>query len=60
MSGGNPGSQTRTSSSRQPRRRASVPATDLTLAPLIVLTLIAAALIAAGLSGFRHRDLATD
>ena len=37
-----------------------VPATDLTLAPLIVLTLIAAALIAAGLAAFRHRDLATD
>jgi ABC-2 type transport system permease protein len=35
-----------------------VPATDLTPAPLIVLTLIAAALIAAGLTGFRHRDLA--
>jgi polyether ionophore transport system permease protein len=37
-----------------------VPATGLTLAPLIVLTLIAAALIAAGLAAFRHRDLATD
>jgi ABC-2 type transport system permease protein len=37
-----------------------VPATDLTLAPLIFLTLIAAALIAAGLTGFRHRDLQTD
>jgi ABC-2 type transport system permease protein len=37
-----------------------VPATDLTLAPPIVLTLIAAALIAAGLAAFRHRDLATD
>ena len=37
-----------------------VPATELTPAPLIVLTLIAAALIAAGLAAFRHRDLATD
>jgi ABC-2 type transport system permease protein len=37
-----------------------VPATQLTLAPLIVLTLIAAALTAAGLVAFRHRDLATD
>jgi len=39
---------------------ADVPATDLTLAPLIILTLIAGALIAAGLAAFRHRDLATD
>jgi ABC-2 type transport system permease protein len=37
-----------------------VPATQLTLAPLIVLTLIAAALTAAGLVAFRRRDLATD
>jgi ABC-2 type transport system permease protein len=37
-----------------------VPATDLTFAPLIGLTLIAAALIATGLAAFRHRDLATD
>jgi ABC-2 type transport system permease protein len=37
-----------------------VPATDLTLAPLIVLTLIASALIAVGLTAFRYRDLATD
>ena len=37
-----------------------VPATDLTLAPLISLTLIAAALIAAGLAAFRHRDLQAD
>ena len=37
-----------------------VPATDLALSPLIVLTLIAAALIATGLGAFRRRDLATD
>ena len=36
-----------------------VPAADLTLAPLIVLTLIAAAFIAAALAAFRLRDLAT-
>jgi len=38
---------------------AQVPAADLALAPLIVLTLIAAALIAAGMAAFRHRDLVT-
>jgi ABC-2 type transport system permease protein len=37
-----------------------VPATDLALAPLLVLTLIAAALIGAGLVAFRRRDLATE
>ena len=37
-----------------------VPAADLTPAPVIVLTLIAAALAAAGLAAFRRRDLATD
>jgi ABC-2 type transport system permease protein len=34
-----------------------VPAAGLDVVPLIVLTLIAAALTAAGLAGFRHRDL---
>jgi ABC-2 type transport system permease protein len=36
------------------------PATNVTLSPLIVLTLIAAALSATGLAAFRHRDLVTD
>jgi ABC-2 type transport system permease protein len=35
-----------------------VPAADVAPAPLIVLTLIAAALIAAGMAAFRRRDLA--
>ncbi len=35
------------------------PAEDLTLLPLIGLALVAAALIALGLAGFRHRDLDT-
>jgi ABC-2 type transport system permease protein len=34
-----------------------LPAADLTMAPLIVLTAIAAALIAVGLAGFRRRDV---
>jgi ABC-2 type transport system permease protein len=34
-----------------------MPAAEFTAPPLIVLTLIAAALIAAGIVGFRHRDL---
>jgi ABC-2 type transport system permease protein len=36
------------------------PATNVTLSPLVVLTLIAAALSATGLAAFRHRDLVTD
>jgi ABC-2 type transport system permease protein len=34
-----------------------VPAADLDVVPLVVLTLIAAGLLAAGLAGFRHRDV---
>jgi ABC-2 type transport system permease protein len=34
-----------------------LPAASLDLVPLVVLTLVAAALAAAGLAGFRHRDI---
>jgi ABC-2 type transport system permease protein len=34
-----------------------VPATTVTVVPLVVLTAIAAALVAAGSAGFRHRDI---
>jgi ABC-2 type transport system permease protein len=34
-----------------------VPAADLTVTPLIVLTAVAAALVAVGLAGFRRRDV---
>jgi ABC-2 type transport system permease protein len=36
-----------------------VPATDLDVVPLVGLTLVAAALVVAGLVGFRRRDLST-
>lgn len=36
-----------------------LPADDLTLAPLIVLTVVAAALIAVGVTAFRRRDVGT-
>ena len=37
----------------------AVPAEDLSVLPLVVLTALAAALAAAGLLGIRHRDIAT-
>jgi ABC-2 type transport system permease protein len=36
-----------------------VPADELTALPLVVLVVLAAGLVAAGLAGFRRRDLTT-
>ncbi len=39
------------------QRTPQVPAADLSLGPLVVLTAAAAVLTAAGMAGFRHRDV---